>query len=330
MRNASPSIHSSAPSRFWRNVAGLPTAMPYWKPSLSCRTVSRSARSVNVPCVSTTLPSNTATCFTSSAIMRSDSILTGFSRSARSARAESARTVKSKRSTARHTGSSPLAVVGATDACLEFELAGLVVVIHSDPAEPRRTLEDDDAFRRARDVLFREQLKVACLHSQFGVFGCCFATYRDISVKLYFVALLNQGSTIGRDVDRRFATPQLDEPRLVQLRSLVVGEVSHLARGERRFRTPGAIEARSADALDDEVGLVSQLADLCPRRCVDETLQPKREHRETGRQGKREEGISARLHARYLSMAASSRPCAARISSHTSRTAPCPAGRRLT
>src|SRR5471032_2479207 len=104
MRSASPSTYSSAPSRFWRKLAGLPLAVPYWLHSWSWRTVTLSARMVSVPCVITTLPSNTLIFCASSTRMRSDSRLIGLVRSAFSACAGPANPRQQVQKTRIHSG----------------------------------------------------------------------------------------------------------------------------------------------------------------------------------------------------------------------------------
>ena len=55
-RCAKPSKYSSVPSRFCRNVIGLPWAVAEIELSAFCLKVILSARMVIVPCVMTTLP----------------------------------------------------------------------------------------------------------------------------------------------------------------------------------------------------------------------------------------------------------------------------------
>src|SRR5713101_8295043 len=99
------------------------------------------------PWISTTFPSKVATFFASSAIMLSDSIFSGLSRSARSALAgpvASAHHVARPRAAAARALFPVRRIEDALDLRLQRELALLRVHDHADPGQDRASLGDRD------------------------------------------------------------------------------------------------------------------------------------------------------------------------------------------
>src|SRR5258706_4127566 len=105
------------------------------------------------PWVSTTFPSKVAIFLASSAIMLSDSMLTGFSRSARSARAEPAahaHAAARPRAAAAPALFSGPRIAGGLDFGMQRGLLFVVGHQHSDPAQNRKSLRNRDRLVRKR------------------------------------------------------------------------------------------------------------------------------------------------------------------------------------
>src|SRR5260221_13928446 len=122
------------------------------------------------PCVSTTFPSRVAIFLASSAIMLSDSILTGFSRSARSAKADPAANA--------HAAARPRAaaapalfpgrrIEGGLDLRLQRELLFLVVHHHADPAQNRTSFRNRNRLVGTQNPLLREYMQEFGSRAQF-------------------------------------------------------------------------------------------------------------------------------------------------------------------
>src|SRR5882724_11567576 len=175
--DACPSMNPPSPSCLRRKVAGLPVATPYWNPSSSCRTTIRSARIKSDPCVNTTLPSNVAVFLASSAVMLSDSMVRGFSRSARSASAGAAGSaaIAARAKIAAHRLLFKRRIEGAFDLRLQRELLLVLVDDHADPGKGRVTVGNRDRLIAAQDAFFREHVQEFRPHAKFWLLGRCLA-----------------------------------------------------------------------------------------------------------------------------------------------------------
>src|SRR6266545_6726411 len=169
------------------------------------------------PWVSTTFPSKAATFFASSAIRLSDSILTGLSRSARSALAVAV-------SSAHHVAIASAAaasalfpvrrIEGALDLRLQHELVLLRVHDHAYPGQDRASIGDGDGMVRARDPFFGKQVEEFGARAQLRQFRRGLAHEQDIAVKKRLFALPMDGCAIGRRDEVCAAFGQRDDARV--------------------------------------------------------------------------------------------------------------------
>src|SRR5882762_10181161 len=187
------------------------------------------------PCVSTTFPSKVAIFLASSAIMLSDSMLTGFSRSARSARADPAANV--------HAAARPRAaaapalfpgrrIEGGLDLGLQRELLFFVVHHHADPAQNRTSFRNRDCLVGTRNPLLREHVQEFGARAKFRPPRRGLAQDHHIAVKERLLALSSYGAAIRRCGEIAAVLGNLNEARIKHFARTVVGEMCHLRRGE--------------------------------------------------------------------------------------------------
>src|SRR6266851_5467853 len=161
----------------------------------------RSARMTREPWVSTTFPSKVAIFLASSAIMLSDSMLTDFSRSARSAKADPAANA--------HAAARPRAaaapalfpgrrIEGGLDLRLQRELLFLVVHHHADPAQNRTSLRNRDCLVATRNPLLGEHMQEFGARAKFRPLRRGLAQDHHIAVKEGLLPLSTDCAAIRR------------------------------------------------------------------------------------------------------------------------------------
>src|SRR5690242_13084083 len=160
----------------------------------------RSAWMTSDPCVSTTFPSNVAVFLASSAIMLSDSMLSGFSRSARSA---SAGPIAHVHVAARARAAMPPLLLGrrierALDLRLQRVLLLVPVYNHADAAQRRASVGDRHTLVRAEDSLIGKHVQEFRADAKFRLQGGRFAQEQHVAVQIGFLAFPIYGAAIRR------------------------------------------------------------------------------------------------------------------------------------
>src|SRR5712671_6685394 len=284
------------------------------------------------PWVSTTFPSKVAIFLASSAIMLSDSMLTGFSRSARSARADPA---AKAHAAARPRAAAPALfpgrrIEGGPDLRLQRELLFLVVHHHADPAQNRTSFRNRDCLVATRNPLLREHVQEFGARAKFRPLRRGLAQDHHIAVKERLLALSSYGAAIRRCGEIAAVLGNLNEARIEHFARTVVGEMCHLRRGECVPEPARFVEPLDGEVFDDRIGIVPGKLRVPAGAIEHGVLQPQGQQPEKRHQNEGEQRRDARFHASWRARARSNVSWACMISSHTSRAAPRPPGARVT
>src|SRR5882762_4883078 len=285
------------------------------------------------PWVSTTFPSKVAIFLASSAIMLSDSILTGFSRSARSAKADPAANA--------HAAARPRAaaapalfpgrrIEGGLDLRLQRELLFVVVNHHADSAQNRTSVRNRDRLLGTKNPRLREHMQEFGARAKFRPLKRRLAQDQHIAVKERLLALSTDRAAIRRCGEIAAVFGGLNEARIEHFARTVVGEMRHLRRGECVLELARTVEPLYGEVFDDRIGIVP--GGLCvPAGAFEHgVLQPQGQQPEKRHQNEREQRSDARFHASWRARARPSVSWACMISSQTSRAAPLPPAARVT
>src|SRR5882672_6698189 len=150
----------------------------------------RSARMTSDPCVSTTFPSKVAIFFASSAIMLSDSMLTGLSRSARSASAGAPASINSAAISGAARRLVPRRnIERAPHLGLQRELLLVLVDDQADARQGRLPVGNRHRLVRPQDSLAGEHVKVFRACAQLGLVGGRLAQDEHVAVQIGFFPL---------------------------------------------------------------------------------------------------------------------------------------------
>src|SRR4029077_17733315 len=149
----------------------------------------RSARMTSEPCVSTTFPSKIAVFFASSAVMLSDSMLTGLSRSARSASAGAHASIESTISAAARRLLPRRNIERAPHLGLQRELLLVLVDDQPDARQSRLPVGKRHRLVRSQDSLSGEHVKVFRACAQLGLVGGRLAQDEHVAVQIGFFPL---------------------------------------------------------------------------------------------------------------------------------------------
>src|SRR5258706_10883114 len=190
---------------------------------------------IREPWVSTTFPSKVAIFLASSAIMLSDSMLTGFSRSVRAARADPAANA--------HAAARPRAaaapalfpgrrIEGGLDLRLQRELLFVIVHHHADSAQNRTSFRNRDRLVGTQNPLLREYMQEFGARAKFRALRRRLAQDQHIAVKERLLALSTDGAAIRSCGEIAAVFGGLNEARIEHFARTVVGEMRHLRRGE--------------------------------------------------------------------------------------------------
>src|SRR5690242_11505382 len=268
----------------------------------------RSAWMTSDPCVSTTFPSNVAVFLASSAIMLFDSMLSGLSRSARSASAGPAAHVHVA---ARARAATPPLLLRrrierAFDLRLQGELLLVPVYDHADAAERRVSVGDRHTLVRAEDSLVGEHVEEFRADAKFRLQRRRLAQDEHVAVQIGFPAFPIYGAAARRSDEVAAVRRDLNHARIKHFPGAVVGEMSHLRRGKRVFELPRRIELLNGEVFDDRVRIVPRCPRVTAGTLEDGVVQPQRQHPEERHQGERQQRSDARFHAIWWAMARSS------------------------
>src|SRR5690349_22233061 len=186
----------------------------------------RSAWMTSDPCVSTTFPSNVAVFLASSAIMLFDSMLSGLSRSARSASAGPAAHVHVA-ATAR--AAMPPLLLGrcierAFDLRLQRKLLPVLVYDHADAAERRVSVGDRHTLVRTEDSLVGKHVEEFGADAKFRLDRRRLAQDEHVAVQIRFLALPIYSAAIRCSHEVAAVRPNLNHARIKHLPGAVVGE----------------------------------------------------------------------------------------------------------
>src|SRR5262245_15552054 len=186
------------------------------------------------PCVNTTFPSNVAIFLPSSAVILSDSMFTGLSRSARSANAGSAASIHIAASTW-VTEDKLLPgwhIERAPNLRLQRELLLGLVDYQPDSGQGRSSVGNRDRLIRANDPLSGEHVEELGARAKLRPLLRGLAHDEHVAVEEHLLRLAIYGAaTRGRDVIASVGR-DLHHTRVEHLSGAVVGEMLHLGCGK--------------------------------------------------------------------------------------------------